>query len=215
MHTHCRGAAGPHSEALWSKIPFSETQLVTVEAEVWGAMAPLPVGISYGYYLAVYIALFFGIDGMGSATIFLWLQIVNVSKSYRTAMAISGIVTFIATTTTSGSSTPGWGAFEVSNPKVGGDLVVDWLLTVPRLLIQLIHVLTRQELPHSMDHHRYRDLHLHIPLPPDFQLLGGGFSRCPFRRSAVTSCTSSRCLGISGFSRCPMRRMAGTMSWIG
>ena len=43
-------------------------------------MAPLPEDFSYDHYSAVYNALSFGIAGMGSAMIFVWLQIPNVSK---------------------------------------------------------------------------------------------------------------------------------------
>ena len=34
-----------------------------------------------------------GIAGMGSATIFFWLQLPNVRKKYRTALIITGLVT--------------------------------------------------------------------------------------------------------------------------
>merc|ERR1711908_3963 len=52
---------------------------------------------SYDHYSAVYNALSFGIAGMGSAMIFVWLQIPNVSKKYRTALIINGLVTGIGT----------------------------------------------------------------------------------------------------------------------
>merc|ERR1711877_85139 len=60
-------------------------------------MAPLPQGVTYGQWLAVYNALSFGIAGMGAATIFFWLQLANVSKKSRTALCITGLVTWIAT----------------------------------------------------------------------------------------------------------------------
>ena len=60
-------------------------------------MAPLVDGWDYGSWSAVYNALSFGIAGMGSATIFFWLQIYNVNKKYRTALTITGLVTAIAT----------------------------------------------------------------------------------------------------------------------
>ena len=60
-------------------------------------MAPLVDGWDYGSWSAVYNALSFGIAGMGSATIFFWLQVPNVTKNYRTALTITGLVTFIAT----------------------------------------------------------------------------------------------------------------------
>merc|ERR1712045_1086580 len=60
-------------------------------------MAPLPDGFTYGQWCLVYNALSFGIAGMGSATIFFWLQLPNVTKNYRTALHITGLVTAIAT----------------------------------------------------------------------------------------------------------------------
>ena len=61
------------------------------------AMAPLAEGWDYGSWSAVYNALSFGIAAMGSATIFFWLQLPNISKKYRTALIITGLVTLIAT----------------------------------------------------------------------------------------------------------------------
>jgi bacteriorhodopsin len=118
-------------------------------------MAPLPPGIDYGAWSAVYNSLSFGIAGMGSATIFFWLQLPNVNKSYRSALAITGLVTAIATYHYVRIFNSWVGAFEVSNaPKFGEYHVtltgapfndayryVDWLLTVPLLLIELILVM--------------------------------------------------------------------------
>jgi len=117
-------------------------------------MAPLPDGFSYAEWSAVYNALSFGIAAMGSATIFFWLQLANVSKSYRTALTITGIVTFIATYHYFRIFNSWVEAFEVAN-KDGGDYTVklsgtpfndayryvDWLLTVPLLLVELILVM--------------------------------------------------------------------------
>jgi bacteriorhodopsin len=117
-------------------------------------MAPIPAGFSYGEWSAVYNALSFGIAAMGSATIFFWLQLGNVSKSYRTALTITGIVTFIATYHYFRIFNSWVEAFEVTNSG-GGDYTVklsgtpfndayryvDWLLTVPLLLVELILVM--------------------------------------------------------------------------
>merc|ERR1711957_141764 len=119
-----------------------------------GAMAPLPDGFTYGLWSLVYNALSFGIAGMGSATIFFWLQLPNVTKSYRTALIITGLVTAIATYHYVRIFNSWVDAFEVKNSK-GGDYTVavsgapfndayryvDWLLTVPLLLIELILVM--------------------------------------------------------------------------
>jgi len=117
-------------------------------------MAPLPEGLSYGQWSAVYNALSFGIAAMGSATIFFWLQLPNVTKKYRTALTITGLVTLIATYHYIRIFNSWVEAFEVAN-KNGGDYTValtgapfndayryvDWLLTVPLLLIELILVM--------------------------------------------------------------------------
>jgi len=117
-------------------------------------MAPLPEGLNYAQWSAVYNALSFGIASMGSATVFFWLQLGNVSKNYRTALTITGIVTFIATYHYFRIFNSWVAAFDVSN-KAGGDYkvsltgepfndayrYVDWLLTVPLLLIELILVM--------------------------------------------------------------------------
>jgi bacteriorhodopsin len=117
-------------------------------------MAPLPEGISYAEWSAVYNALSFGIAAMGSATIFFWLQLPNVTKTYRTALTITGIVTFIAAYHYFRIFNSWVEAFEVTNKGTGVYEVtltgapfndayryVDWLLTVPLLLIELILVM--------------------------------------------------------------------------
>jgi len=121
-------------------------------------MAPLALDFTYSQWSAVYNALSFGIAGMGSATIFFWLQLGNVNKSYRTALTITGLVTFIATYHYFRIFNSWVDAFEVTNSN-GGDYTVkvtgapfndayryvDWLLTVPLLLIELILVMKLPE----------------------------------------------------------------------
>eukprot|EP00451_Oxyrrhis_marina_P003328 CAMPEP_0204253694 /NCGR_PEP_ID=MMETSP0468-20130131/2033_1 /ASSEMBLY_ACC=CAM_ASM_000383 /TAXON_ID=2969 /ORGANISM="Oxyrrhis marina" /LENGTH=278 /DNA_ID=CAMNT_0051227297 /DNA_START=49 /DNA_END=885 /DNA_ORIENTATION=- len=116
-------------------------------------MAPLPNDFSYGEWSAVYNVLSFGIAAMGSATVFFWLQLPNVTRSYRTALTITGIVTWIATYHYFRIFNSWVGAFEVQeyygayHVKVSGApfndayRYVDWLLTVPLLLIELILVM--------------------------------------------------------------------------
>merc|ERR1712211_219583 len=117
--------------------------------------APLPTGIDYADWSAVYNSLSFGIAGMGSATIFFWLQLPNVTKNYRSALAITGLVTAIATYHYVRIFNSWVGAFEVTNAPEHKDYhvtltgapfndayrYVDWLLTVPLLLIELILVM--------------------------------------------------------------------------
>merc|ERR1711944_115065 len=118
-------------------------------------MAPLVDGWDYGSWSAVYNALSFGIAGMGSATIFFWLQMGNVSKKYRTALCITGLVTWIATYHYFRIFNSWNDAFDVKfSAKEGAYVVsltgapfndayryVDWVLTVPLLLIELILVM--------------------------------------------------------------------------
>merc|ERR1712027_79923 len=117
-------------------------------------MAPLPTDFTYAQWNAVYNALSFGIAGMGSATIFFWLQLPNVTRNYRTALTITGLVTLIATYHYFRIFNSWVEAFEVRNHNGGPYMVgltgepfndayryVDWLLTVPLLLIELILVM--------------------------------------------------------------------------
>jgi len=116
-------------------------------------MAVLAGGFTYGQWSAVYNALSFGIAAMGCATIFFWLQLPNVTKKYRTALTITGIVTAIATYhyvrifnswVDAFEVTETHGAYVVSTsgaPFNDAYRYVDWLLTVPLLLIELILVM--------------------------------------------------------------------------
>jgi len=118
-------------------------------------MAPLVDGWDYGSWSAVYNALSFGIAGMGSATFFFWLQIPYVGKKYRTALMVTGTVTFVATYHYFRIFNSWNDAFDVKfDGAQGGYTVrltgvpfndayryVDWLLTVPLLLIELILVM--------------------------------------------------------------------------
>jgi len=118
-------------------------------------MAPLVDGWDYASWSAVYNALSFGIAGMGSATLFFWMQIGNVNKKYRTALMITGLVTFIATYHYFRIFNSWNEAFVVQYEETAKNYVVklsgapfndayryvDWILTVPLLLIELILVM--------------------------------------------------------------------------
>ena len=93
----------------------------------------------------------FTIAAMGAATAFLWLNRSQVSRHYRAAITISGLVTFIAlyhyfriyTSWTGAYGVVADGAL-VANEGAGFNdayRYVDWLLTVPLLLIELILVM--------------------------------------------------------------------------
>merc|ERR1711966_354691 len=83
----------------------------------------------------VYDSCSFGIAAMGSAMIFVWLMIGNVHKKFKPALGINGLVTGIAC----------YHYFRIFNswcePFSDAYRYVDWLLTVPLLLIELILVM--------------------------------------------------------------------------
>jgi len=111
--------------------------------------------LTFGQYELIYNAFSFGTATFLAATLFFWLGLSQVSQKYRTAVIITGLVTFIA-----GYHYlrifASWGeAYAVIDGVVTATGVpfnvayryVDWLLTVPLLLIELILVmgLTREE----------------------------------------------------------------------
>merc|ERR1712100_476126 len=91
----------------------------------------------------------------GSCMIFVWLQMPQVKKQYRTALAITGLVVAIATYHYVRIFNSWNAAFDVTNGGGQGEYTVtltgapfndayryvDWLLTVPLLLIELILVM--------------------------------------------------------------------------
>ena len=105
--------------------------------------------LSPDQYSLVYNAFSFGTATFAAATIFFWLGRSQVSSEYKTALTITGLVTFIA-------FYHYFRIFESFNHAVelSGGVVeatgkefnrayryVDWLLTVPLLLIELILVM--------------------------------------------------------------------------
>jgi len=110
---------------------------------------------SYAHWGLVYNALSFGIASMGSAMIFVWLMIHNVAKPFKPALAINGLVTGIATYHYFRIFNSWCDAFHVfydgelgrfsvnssGEPFNDAYRYVDWLLTVPLLLIELILVM--------------------------------------------------------------------------
>ena len=105
--------------------------------------------ITIGQYYLVSNFFSLTIAAMGAATAFLWINRSQVADQYKTAVTISGLVTFIALYHY-------WRIFaswEEAYAIVDGVLVatgkafnpayryVDWLLTVPLLLIELILVM--------------------------------------------------------------------------
>ena len=111
--------------------------------------------IETGQYLLVYNAFSFTFATMAAATLFFWFGRSQVGPAYKTALTISGLVTAIAAYHYLRIFDSWESAYEVREGviKVTGLAFndayrsVDWLLTVPLLLIELVLVmrLTQQE----------------------------------------------------------------------
>ena len=105
--------------------------------------------ITAGQFNLVYNAFSFTIATMGAATLFFWLGRSQVAPAYRTALTLSGLVTAIACY----HYIRIFDSWESAYTVVDGQLTltgvafndayryVDWLLTVPLLLIELILVM--------------------------------------------------------------------------
>lgn len=105
--------------------------------------------ITIGQYELVYNFFSFTIAAMGAATVFLWINRSQVASYYRPALTISGLVTFIALyhylrifESWEAAYTVVDGTIQASGKKFNDAYrYVDWLLTVPLLLIELILVM--------------------------------------------------------------------------
>ena len=114
-------------------------------------------------YQAVYNVLSFSLASMMATTMYLWFRSFAVQDQYRSAVLISGLVTFIAAYhymrifnswvgayEYSAGSVSG-GAMELNAPKLTGVpfndayRYMDWLLTVPMLLIEILLVMKLDE----------------------------------------------------------------------
>jgi len=107
------------------------------------------MSITLSQYEFVYNAFSFTLAAMAAATLFFWISRSQVSSNYKTALTISGLVTAIAA----------YHYFRIFNSWEAAYLVrngtitvtgfafndayryVDWLLTVPLLLIELVLVM--------------------------------------------------------------------------
>jgi len=114
-------------------------------------------------YQAVYNVLSFALASMMATTMYLWFRSFSVSGQYKSAVLISGLVTFIAayhyirifnSWVEAYEYKPGTvkgGAMEISNPSLTGVpfndayRYMDWLLTVPLLLIEILLVMKLDE----------------------------------------------------------------------
>jgi bacteriorhodopsin len=114
-------------------------------------------------YQAVYNVLSFSLASMMATTMYLWFRSFAVQDRYRSAVLISGLVTFIAayhymrifnSWVGAYHYSPGkldGGAMELGNPTLTGVpfndayRYMDWLLTVPLLLIEILLVMRLDE----------------------------------------------------------------------
>jgi len=114
-----------------------------------GTVATESVEFTSTQYDLVYNILSFAIACMGSATVFFFFQFSLVDKQYRTAMVITALVTLIAFYHYIRIFNSFTDAYHDENGKITATGVpfndayryVDWLLTVPLLLMELILVM--------------------------------------------------------------------------
>ncbi|MEM6902227.1 MAG: bacteriorhodopsin-like [Pseudomonadota bacterium] len=105
--------------------------------------------ISVAQYDLIYNAFSFTFATMAAATLFFWLGRAQVAPAYKTAMTVTGLVTFIAAYHYLRIFQSWEAAYEVNDGTIAltgyafnnAYRYVDWLLTVPLLLIELILVM--------------------------------------------------------------------------
>merc|ERR1712187_201567 len=118
-------------------------------------------------YQAVYNVMGFALASMMATTMYLWFRASAVLDKYKSAVLISGLVTFIAAyhyirifnswvdAYSDGAGTVSHGAMELNAPALTGVpfndayRYMDWLLTVPLLLIEILLVMKLDEKTYS------------------------------------------------------------------
>jgi bacteriorhodopsin len=106
-------------------------------------------GITLFQYSLIYNAFSFTLAAMAATTLFLWISRSDVAAPYRTAVTISGLVTAIAAYHYWRIFNSWEAAYDVRNGMVVATgyafndayRYVDWLLTVPLLLVELVLVM--------------------------------------------------------------------------
>ena len=102
--------------------------------------------LTLGQYDLIFNAFSFGFATLAAATLFFWLSIGQVKPEYKTALVVTGLVTFIAAYHYYRIGQSWSDAYalvdgvHVATEKAFNSAYryVDWLLTVPLLLIELI-----------------------------------------------------------------------------
>jgi len=113
--------------------------------------------VTYGQHQLVYNALSFTLACMMASTVFFWMRVSSVAEQYKSALVITGLVTFIAAyhyIRIFNSWTEAYsyvGLKDGDAPKLTGIpfndayRYMDWLLTVPLLLIEIVYVMKLPE----------------------------------------------------------------------
>jgi bacteriorhodopsin len=106
--------------------------------------------VTANQYNLVYDVLSFSLATMMATTIFLWMRVSSAHEKYKSALIISGLVTFIAayhyfrifnSWTESFEWSSEGGLTATASPFNDAYRYMDWLLTVPLLLIEIILVM--------------------------------------------------------------------------
>jgi len=111
--------------------------------------------MSAGQFDLVYNASSFTLASMMASTIFFWLRVGSIHEKYKSAMVITGLVTFIAAYHYIRIFNSWVDAYEFPNDSSGNTVdpvltgkpfndayrYMDWLLTVPLLLIEIVFVM--------------------------------------------------------------------------
>merc|ERR1719401_2900372 len=102
-------------------------------------------------YQAVYNTLSFSLASMMATTMYLWFRSTAVHDKFKSAVLISGLVTFIAAYHYARIFNSWVDAYKYSPEKINPELTgipfndayryMDWLLTVPLLLIEILLVM--------------------------------------------------------------------------
>jgi len=122
---------------------------------------PVTFEVNENQFELVYDALSFTLASMMATTLFLWFRLSSIHEKYKSAVVISGLVTFIAAyhyfrifnswvdayAYSLPTTTDSMGGYIIEAPKPTGVpfndayRYMDWLLTVPLLLIEIILVM--------------------------------------------------------------------------
>jgi len=117
--------------------------------------AAMMYNMSYGQHQLVYNFTSFTLASMMACTVFFWLRLSDIHDKYKTAMCITGLVTFIAfyhyvrifNSWVEAYKFPTGGSGQNTPPTMTGQpfndayRYMDWLLTVPLLLMELVLVM--------------------------------------------------------------------------